>query len=148
LFYSFLIKFILREYIISLQDGEFYLFYQDSRKLRLSGTDRWIGKVEDPDHASQITASTDMCGFEQIIALSHSSLDNILHEYHLENKGSWMQLFQKDDFELRFGPSQLRLLSRERALVFFHLKSGKLRTGPTSVTCYIAYQYTYLYSRM
>ena len=137
-FYDILIKFISREYIISLRDGEFYLFYRDSRKLRPSVPDLWIGKVEDPDHASHLTASTDMYGFQQIIALSHSSLDNILSEYHLHDKRSWMQLFTKDDFEIRFGAPQLRLLSDKRALVFFHLKSGKLRAGPTSVTCYIA----------
>ena len=132
-FHALLIGFILREYVQSFQDGEFYLFYQDSRKLRLSG----LGHLgENLDH-TQITTSADTCGFQQIVALSHSSLDNILSEYHLENKCSWMQLFHKDDFEIRFGPPQLRLLSHKCALIFFHLNSGKLRTEK-SVTRYIA----------
>ena len=131
LFYETLIAFISWEYIQILVDGSFSLFYYDSRVKRpLPGKkDLWIGGVEDPDYAAGITTSTEMHGFQQIIALSHASLDSIFHTYYRER--GWMRFSNEDGFKINFGVPKVRLLGGDRALVFIHLESGILRTGHT-----------------
>lgn len=112
-------------------DGGFSLHYFDTRiKRPLPGRkDIWIGGVEDPDYAAGITTSTEMYGFQQIIALSHASLDSIFAAYYRERV--WMQHSNDDGFDITFRSPKVRLLGGNRALVFIHLDSGILRTGNT-----------------
>lgn len=109
-----------------LQDGGFYLSYYDSRITRHPGSGEvWHGGSE--GHTTEITKKTEMYGFEQVIALSHASLDNIYDEYFA--KRDWMQRSNNDGFEIHFGAPRVRLLSDKRALVFIPLTSGTLKTG-------------------
>lgn len=68
-----------------------------------------------------------MRGFQQIIVLSQASLDAIYSSYY--TKYNWMQKYRMGkNFEVEYGALRVRLLSNDRALVFVHLKAGKLRT--------------------
>lgn len=114
-----LANFMTQEYLFVLESGGFHLFYQDKRAF----VDPVIlrGWVDPEDYGSQIVTSTEMRGLQQIIALSHASLDKIFMEH------KWMQSGKKDGhFGIRYGVPKVRLLSNRRALVFFRLEDGKL----------------------
>jgi hypothetical protein len=113
-----------------LQDGGFYLSYHDTRITHYPGSrgkELWVGTVEESGYTTQITTKTEMYGFQQVIALTHSSLNNIFYGYYLER--GWMRHSNEDGFEVHFGAPKVRLLSNKRALVFIHLQSGTLKLG-------------------
>lgn len=127
------------EYLQFLEIGGFYLFYRDlriPRHIHSGKKDIWVGEiVEDSDYITGITGSTEMYGFQQIIALSHTSLDNIFASYYKERE--WMQFSTWGGVEIKFGVPRVRLLSNNRALVFIHLESGVLQMTSESVRLYI-----------
>jgi hypothetical protein len=117
-----LTDFMTQEYLFVLESGGFHLFYQDKR-VRVD-PDIIRGWVDPEDYGGQIVTSTEMHGFQQIIALSHASLDKIFTAYYKEH--DWMRSDKGDRFEIRYGVPKVRLLSNRRALVFFRLEDGKL----------------------
>jgi hypothetical protein len=98
-----LIGFMRGEYLQVLEDGGFCLF----------------------SSGSPTATSTEMYDFQQIIKLSHASLDKIFEEYY--RKRPRMQSFEEGGFEIKFGVPKVHLLSKNRALVLIQLKSGKLQ---------------------
>lgn len=126
-----LITFLSLEYLQVLESGGFHFYRWDSRSSHNGGrggaTDIWTGRTEGEEWSTDITTNTDMRGFQQIIVLSQASLDEVYNSYY--TKYSWMQKYRMGkNFEVEYGALKVRLLSNNRALVFVHIKSGKLRT--------------------
>jgi hypothetical protein len=124
-----LVTFMFQEYLQFLEIGGFYLFYRDSRVFPPGKKDPWVGQVEDSD-VTGITRLTEMYGFQQIIALSHASLDNIFAAHYKERE--WMRYSNQDGLEINFGVPKVRLLSNSHALLFIHLESGTLQTSSSA----------------
>jgi len=101
-----------REYLQSLKADGFSLFYES--RVALATAPR-----------KDMTELTENHGFEQIIALPRTSLDNALQAYY--DAYEWMQSSSKDGFEINFGAPQICLINNEHALMFISLKSATIR---------------------
>lgn len=125
-----LVTFLSLQYLQVLEEGGFYFYRWDSRmstNRRGGATDPWKGVTHGDDFGTDIIGHADMRGFQQILVLSQVSLDEVCGAYY--DKYSWMQRYRMGkDFEMEYGALKVRLLSNNRALVFVHIKTGKLRT--------------------
>ncbi|EKM54057.1 uncharacterized protein PHACADRAFT_145658 [Phanerochaete carnosa HHB-10118-sp] len=144
-------EFLSGEYLSVLEGGGFHvIYYHDLRWPKPGDETENVEDFVSPNEASwsatdviedatgkitktaiwrNITQASDMCGFDQITALSETAIN---HNFH--SLSATQPLLQRWGYEtcfsVNFKPPTVRLRSDGRALVSFHLKDGFVRALP------------------
>jgi len=77
--------------------------------------------------STELTTRTDMHGFDQIITLTHQSINEQFRAL-LRTERELLKWNHESFFTTTFGPLNVRLLSNERAIVWVHLEEAQLKT--------------------
>lgn len=121
--FSAFFDFLSTEYLHILQDSGFYIY-------------RTVSSIEPPVPApsedelgwsEKTVTQTEMHGFEQIVVLTQSSVDEIFESLY-QKHGFLQAETQLPHFSAEYGPLKIHFLSGERALLFVQLKKGSLKT--------------------
>ena len=165
LFRSYIIDFFSQDYLEILESSEFHIIYHFDQRWTFSHHGGFIGegeeeedevswgKDEDLGHAhggavghahsysrittwKEVITSTNMYGFDQIVAISQASLNNYFNTLftvaQTVKASDYHAALAKWDYEQYFSaafkPITLRLLSNGKAIIWFHLESGHLKT--------------------
>lgn len=142
------VEFITNEYLESLESGKFDIIYEHDR--------RWTAQADEIDAAEEfisineaswsatdviedasgkttktaiwrdIIQHSDMCGFDQVTALSETAINHSF--YSLSANHALLKRWQYDSyFVVNFRPPTVRLRSDGRVYITFHMKDGTVK---------------------
>ncbi|KAL4248925.1 hypothetical protein ABKN59_007566 [Abortiporus biennis] len=154
-YWTSLIEFFNGDFIGILESAEYHIVYHEDKrwpkhdKPVIPGGDddspeqHWTGGDSGDELPvdvgtrkevvwKEVTEKTDMCGFDQITAISQASLNEHFRSlWQVARSGREKSLYSwkyEEFFEATFKPISLRLLSNGRAIVWVHLQGGFLKT--------------------
>ena len=105
----------------------------DSSDDETSTTGTWVATRDQPTRPrntawiQDISTKTDMHGFDQVITLSHQSIDEQFRTL-LRTSRDLLKWSYESFFNATFGPITVRLMSHERAIVWIHLEEAQIKT--------------------
>ncbi|KAH9891709.1 hypothetical protein C8Q73DRAFT_782384 [Cubamyces lactineus] len=142
---STVVNFFVEDYLQILHEARYHIIYSHDSRWEMVGKPKpdagdesegswWtIGLGEGGSAASQETIQrTKMYGFDQVVAVSQGSIN-------VQFSAASYAIFRTWEFEQSFSatfkPLALHLLSDNRALIWVHITSGKLKTLKNGAPC-------------
>lgn len=142
---STVVNFFVEEYLQILHEARYHIIYSHDSRWEMVGKPKpdagdesegswWtIGLGEGGSAASQETIQrTKMYGFDQVVAVSQGSI-NV--QFSAASHAIFRTWEFEQSFSATFKPLALHLLSDNRALIWVHITSGKLKTLKNGAPC-------------
>ena len=92
-------------------------------------SDSGVESPRDPSHVgiwTRMIENLHLFGFDQILALSHTSVCSHFHNLHRRANKSVLLDWSLDQFSVEFNPITVQFLSNGKAVVFITITSGEL----------------------